>query len=62
MTLPSADLKPANVRLESATGRAKLIDFGLARQQEHSTVETVHLGVGTLPYMAPELLVGGDAL
>jgi serine/threonine protein kinase len=55
-SLCAADLKPANILLDTATGRAKISDFGLARQHLSTTMDTLHLGVGTLPYMAPELL------
>ena len=64
------DLKSANVII-TPDGRAKVLDFGLARRLHAQTVEEVtrsqdslmDLGViaGTLPYMAPELLRGGHA-
>ena len=65
--LVHGDLKGANVII-TPDGRAKVLDFGLARRLRAQTVEEVtrsqdslmDLGViaGTLPYMAPELLVG----
>jgi len=65
--LVHSDLKGANVII-TPDGRAKVLDFGLARRLHAQTVEEVtrsqdsllDLGViaGTLPYMAPELLVG----
>jgi hypothetical protein len=47
------DLKPANVLRHS--GRWKLADFGIARDQEIGTQEPTFAGGGTPYYMAPEL-------
>lgn len=50
------DLKPSNIVVDD-DGRAKLLDFGLAQSVERSASGGV---AGTLNYMAPELLSGGN--
>jgi serine/threonine protein kinase len=62
------DLKGANVII-THDGRVKVLDFGLARRLDKATVDAVTRSlasiereraiVGTLPYMAPEVLTGG---
>lgn len=51
------DVKPENVLL-SNDGKVKLSDFGLARPTANRT-EAADL-VGTVAYIAPELITGGD--
>jgi serine/threonine protein kinase len=61
------DLKGANVII-THDGRVKVLDFGLARRLDKATVDAVTRSlasverdrsiVGTLPYMAPEVLTG----
>lgn len=56
------DLKPDNVRL-TLDGRVKILDFGLATlirplTEARTTESSVSAVAGTLPYMAPEQVMG----
>jgi serine/threonine-protein kinase len=60
------DLKPGNLRL-TADGRLKILDFGLAKfrlpakeSPASETLSETHAIAGTLPYMAPEQVLGGE--
>lgn len=54
------DLKPANILVESSTGQAKLVDFGIAWIAKNPRLTAVNSVVGTPHYLAPELLTGGE--
>jgi serine/threonine protein kinase len=52
------DLKPENVFL-CATGDVKVVDFGVAKLRGAPELTAVNTILGTVPYMAPEQLLGG---
>ena len=54
------DVKPSNVML-SRSGGAALTDFGLARGQAYTVLTKPGQVLGTLAYLAPELIQGKEA-
>jgi len=54
------DVKPSNVMLDRA-GTASLTDFGLARGHSHTVLTKTGQPLGTLDYIAPELIEGKQA-
>jgi serine/threonine protein kinase len=55
------DVKPENV-LVSRTGRAKLVDFGVARIAGETAMTATDVRLGTPKYIAPEVWLGEPAL
>ncbi|MET9885694.1 serine/threonine-protein kinase [Streptomyces sp. NPDC006430] len=55
------DVKPANVLLEAATGRAVLTDFGIARLAGATTISETGAFVGSPEYTSPERMQGAVA-
>jgi serine/threonine protein kinase/Tfp pilus assembly protein PilF len=53
------DLKPGNVMLQE-DGSVKLLDFGICRSKEEPTLTQDGMLVGTVLYMSPEQVQGGD--
>jgi serine/threonine protein kinase len=52
------DVKPANVLIDPSPGEVYLGDFGLARDPEGEALTAPGQVLGTIDYMAPELLDG----
>jgi serine/threonine-protein kinase len=55
------DIKPDNILLEDATGRALVSDFGIARRTDASGGTAVGEVLGTAQYMSPEQATGEPA-
>ena len=55
------DIKPENVLLPSDGSVAKVADFGLARAVTEVTQTTTGNVLGTVAYLAPELITSGDS-
>jgi serine/threonine protein kinase len=54
------DVKPSNILLDEE-GAAALTDFGLAKGPDDSALTETGMVVGTIDYLAPELIAGGEA-
>jgi serine/threonine protein kinase len=54
------DVKPSNIMLD-ATGSAALTDFGLAKGPAYTVLTKPGEVIGTVDYLAPELIKGGRA-
>jgi tRNA A-37 threonylcarbamoyl transferase component Bud32 len=48
------DIKPDNILIEHASGRAMVADFGIARVASQATLSAEGAFVGTMQYMSPE--------
>jgi serine/threonine-protein kinase len=53
------DIKPSNIMLDG-DGRAALTDFGLSKGREDTTLTRAGQLLGTMDYLAPEVLRGGE--
>jgi len=53
------DIKPSNIMLDE-DGRASLTDFGLSKGREDTTLTRAGQVMGTIDYLAPEVLRGAE--
>jgi tetratricopeptide (TPR) repeat protein len=56
------DIKPTNILLDAATGRAKLTDFGLAQLEDNVRLTRESTVAGTPAYMSPEQAQGSKKI
>ncbi|MFA9272702.1 MAG: serine/threonine-protein kinase, partial [Baekduiaceae bacterium] len=54
------DVKPSNILVDADLRRARLADFGLARDAADAALTTTQGLAGTLQYLAPEVIRGGE--
>jgi serine/threonine protein kinase len=54
------DSKPANIMVEPS-GTVKVLDFGIARARDDADLTRTTTVLGSAPYMAPEVAMGGSA-
>lgn len=54
LNITHRDIKTQNILLQN--GRAKLADFGFAKEMREKDVRETGTGVGTILYMAPQLI------
>jgi hypothetical protein len=52
------DIKPENILLEHGSGKAMVVDFGIARVADHSSTTRTGELLGTAAYMSPEQISG----
>jgi serine/threonine protein kinase/formylglycine-generating enzyme required for sulfatase activity len=57
LNITHRDLKPANIMIRG-DGRPIVMDFGLARRDGDERITLTNTVMGTLPYMAPEQVMG----
>ena len=54
------DVKPENILIERGTGRVVVTDFGIARDTRSSRLTADGMVLGSVHYMSPEQVAGGD--
>jgi len=52
------DLKPDNIILERSSGRAMVMDFGIAQREAHPNADPADYLEGTIAFMSPERVLG----
>ncbi|GMV90124.1 MAG: serine/threonine protein kinase [Chthonomonas sp.] len=52
------DIKPANIWISDRDAKAKLLDFGIAKLGDRTSITTTGAAMGTVTYMSPEQAAG----